>query len=254
MIENKVNLILIVFTEPDEQLFRECCIGVTNQSYPCFVSVIFDKKTPERIKNIAYEFPFDEYLYSPDHMSNKPALRHKWAYDQSQFKYIAFQQGDDQPYLSRIEQQMNVMQTSKKQLGISFGGYYYVKDKDLEHGHRTHFQYSPLHLFNVGYPSFWLLNKKLIPKLPLITGFTAPNEWEWDLFMLIEILKQTESIILQETLGIYNQHSYNSTNTHCSENSKHQRLEELKEYFLTQKSKIKNIYFLDLNGKRTDNK
>lgn len=248
-----VNIILILFKETDFQLLKECCIGLKNQSHPCYITVILDPQTSDKEVEFVEQFEFDEYIQSPAELSTFPALRHKWAFDRSSFKYVAFQQGDDQPYLSRIERQLTVLQTSKKNPAICFGGFHYVINKDLQQYNPSKFRYVDKHLFNVGYPSFWLIDKSKIKELPLIEGFQAPNEWEWDLFMLIEILKQHESIVMEEAVGVYNQHLKNSTNTHCTKESQRNNYEKLCEFFEKNK-KIKNIYEVTRLGFRSDNK
>jgi hypothetical protein len=248
-----VNLILILFKERDFLLLKECCIGIKNQSYPCFVTVVYDPLTTQPERDLVSEFQFDEYVESPKELSTFPALRHKWAYDRSDYLYIAFQQGDDQPYLCRIEEQMNAITTSNKEIGICFGGFHYCLDKDLNKCDPNYFRYAKQHMFNVGYPSFWLLDKDKLPTLPTINGFEAPNEWEWDLFMLIEILKKVSGLIIDQSLGIYNQHQLNSTNTHCSKESQMKHLRNLCEFFPTQLHLLKSIYEIKTDGTRTDN-
>jgi hypothetical protein len=249
-----VNVILILFREKDYQLLNECCIGLKNQSFPCYVTVVYDPLTTKEERDFVLQFHFDEYIESPKEMSTFPALRHKWAYDRSNYRYVAFQQGDDQPYLCRIEEQYNAITTSKKEIGICFGGFHYELNKQLDHCVPDYFKYIKQHLFNVGYPSFWLLDKSKIKQLPEIKGFEAPNEWEWDLFMLIEILKQTNGLVIDQSLGIYNQHKQNSTNTHCSKQSQTDNYSQLCHFFTTQCKAIKDIYEIKADGTRNDNK
>lgn len=252
--EDAVNLILIAFVERDLILLNQVLIGMKNQTEKCHVTIVYDHKTPEEELKILRDFKFDEYVMSPESMSSDPAARHKWAYDRSPFRYVAFQQGDDQPYLSRIEVQLRAMRTSTKKLGICLGGFHYVRNKNLAKIVRNYFTFTERHLFNVAYPSFWLLDKSLIPWLPEVKGFEVPNEWEWDFFVLIPILQQAESIVLQETVGIYNQHANNSTNTHVTDASKQARLNQLIQHFKTERPLLRNIYFINNNGIRTDNK
>jgi len=250
---DKVNVILILFKEKDIQLLREVCIGLKYQSEPCYITVMYDKQTPKKNKKLVDSFEFDEYIYSPVELTNNVALKHAWVYDRSKFRYVAFQQGDDQPYLSRIKIQLNVLKTSTKKLGICFGGFSYMRNKSLDNYKRDHFKFIKKHMFNVGYPSFWLCDKKYLPIMPKVEGFISPNEWEWDLFLIIEICKLVESIIIQELTGIYNQHSLNYTNLYISDNNKTEALQKLIDFFEIERSKLKNIYYFDVNHRRSDN-
>jgi len=232
-----VTIILLIYKEQKYlHLLRNVCEGIANQTYSSKVLCIFDVHTPVEELELVKAYHFDEYLCAPKEMTDNPAMKHIWAYNQCQSKYVAFNQSDDQSFISRINIQRNILEENPD-IGLIASGFFYMEEENLNKVSREMFRICEPCGLNVGYPSCWMLNKNIIRKLPVLSGFHIQCAWEWDPWLLLGIMLQYPVIFQRQPLVIYQQHQNNFTNL-LPASMEQNRFKELCFYWKNIKEKI----------------
>jgi hypothetical protein len=210
---NKVAVMFVIYDESKYlDLVSKAAQGIAELKGEFDLFVIMSQKTPQEEKKLVHDILLREYtvLFTPISIDSNIPLKHAWAYQKlvaQGYEYIMINQADDIPMEDRLVLQLQSLQ-DHPEAALCLAGFTVIRNNDPRTAQKDYFQQCKCG-FNVGYPSCWLMNAKILRELPNLVGFERPLDFEWDPYMLLQILQWYPIIGIQKPLEIYNHHANN---------------------------------------------
>lgn len=236
-----VAYVYTIYNESGERLTLLLKALAVVQTVPCVYYILFDPQTRrELIETIVHEFP-GKFIFWPRHSVPK-RFKHQACergfvelYNLLETEYVCWNHSDDIPEPNRVEVQRQSLEANPTAV-ISLAGYWLIaQDKPPE---KRFFKIVPNYGFDVGYPSGWMLNKKILPKIKVDWIYMNQFHIHWDVATLTQFLTHHSIVRCEQPLFRYNFRGIDYRRNHDLENGKYQNhWEALKQHF----TKISNV-------------
>lgn len=210
MIDPTTEVIMTVYQEPDLGLVEKAVKSVFALVDPCRKVCYYANMTRPELLALIRQYPWDAVLPYPAYCNPSETLMYKYCYDMSEARFVLFINPDDECLPDRVRRQTLTLQAYNA--GCSLAAFILTETGKLTRP--GWFTPHPMYFLTCGYPSCWAFDKTILPTLPVppdVHRFDVPHEWEFDLFMLIEIAKETSIVLEKFPSVIYNLHPANST-------------------------------------------
>jgi hypothetical protein len=211
----KIDYYILIHTErtPSQYqlLGRTICnalnqINPYNKSLDCLkVYVVGDKETPKALWTFVQKFKVKTITTEAYDLCE---YKIEYLYNHSHADFVLFSAYDDPPYVNRVARQVKAC-LDYPHACISLA--WFTMKEDGQFKENGYFNEAPSGM-NVGYPSGWCLNKKVLPKIdwrPIIKTFDL---YEQDTMLLNTLRCEYPMVSLKTALFEYNMLRGNGTN------------------------------------------
>lgn len=226
MSEKRINIAYVytIYNETGDRLDLLLKALAVTQTVPCVYYILFDRATSiELLDTIVQHFP-GKFIYRLRTTIPKKFIHQACErgfvelYNCLETEYVCWNHSDDIPEPNRAEVQLRSLE-KYPQAAVSLAGFYRVK-KGYEINKES-FHVSPNYGFNVGYPSGWMLNKKVLPKLEVSWEYMKRFKAHWDAVTLLNLLMKYPLVKCELPLFYYNDHGSDPALDMKAENQKY---------------------------------
>jgi hypothetical protein len=205
----KIETILTIHkcdTSLRKYLFGLCVISIKQQGIDMNLRLIYDKQTPQECIDLCKRSGFSIELFPEDTIEQNITNKLEWAYNNSTADIVFIIQDDDIWTVMKAKEQLQVMKAdvscvtcnSLRVFNKPEGTIFYLYTMFPHRDKRLYFADS--------LPSTWCLNKRLMPKFPLLKR----GNLEWDILSSSLFFKYGHVVSLNDGLVIYNVHDSNA--------------------------------------------